>query len=159
LPPGAAEKLARGVFAPGAPAPAPAHDLTAAVAGLGDAIAVRGYDLSAPDVAAGGAIDVTYHFEAKTRIAAGWRLFFHLEGPAGNRNLDHVAVDGLMPLDRWRPGQRIADGQRIDIPAGTPRGVYTLYLGAFKGPTRMKVAPAALSDGRDRMRLLQFTVR
>jgi arylsulfatase A-like enzyme len=159
LPPGAADKLARGVFAPGAPAPAPAHDMTAAGAGLGDAIAVRGYDLSAPDVAAGSAIDVTYHFEAKARIAAGWRLFFHLEGPAGNRNLDHVAVDGLMPLDRWRPGQRIADRQRIDVPVGTPRGVYTLYLGAFKGPARMKVTPPALNDGKDRLRLLQFTVR
>jgi arylsulfatase A-like enzyme len=162
LPPGAAEKLARSVAAPGAPAPTPGHDLTAVGAGLGDAIAIRGYDLSAPDVAAGDAIDVTTHFVANRRIEPGWRLFFHMEGPGGMRNLDHVAVDGLMPLDRWRPGQRIADRQRVAIPAGTPRGVYTIYVGAYNSRlagARMKVTPAALGDGRDRLRLLQFTVR
>jgi arylsulfatase A-like enzyme len=159
LPQGAAEKMARDVAAPGKHAPVPKYDLTVAGARLGDAIAVRGYDVSASEVAAGDAIDVVTHFVANRRIEPGWRLFFHLEGPAGSRNLDHVAVEGLMPLERWRPGQRIADRLSIPIPAGAPRGVYSLYIGAFKGAARMQVAPPAFSDGKDRMRLLQFTVR
>jgi hypothetical protein len=145
-----------GVHAPGAPRRPPAHS---AAGGAGRRRPVRGYDLSAAEVAAGDSIDVTYHFEARARIAAGWRLFFHLEGPAGKSQPGprrRRRADAARPL---APGQRIADRQRIAIPASTPRGVYTLYVGAFKGPARMKVAPAALSDGKDRLRLLQFTVR
>ena len=91
-------------------------------------------------------------------LAAGWRLFFHLEGPAGYRNLDHVPVDGLMPIDRWRPGQVLRDRQRIPMPPGTPPGTYTLYLGAFRGAERLPVTPAALNDGSNRLRLLSFVV-
>ena len=101
---------------------------------------------------------MTYHFAAGKPLPAGWRLFFHLEGPVGYRNLDHVPVDGLMPLERWRPGQTLRDRQRIPIPAGTPRGTYTLYLGAYRGAERLPVTPASLNDGKDRLRLFSFTV-
>ena len=93
-----------------------------------------------------------------SRSPPGWRLFFHLEGPGGYRNLDHVPVDGLMPIERWRPGQALRDRQRIPIPPGTPRGTYTLYLGAFRGAERLPVTPAALNDGNNRLRLLSFVV-
>jgi arylsulfatase A-like enzyme len=155
LPRGAAETLAQAVTPPGGTAPAPAHPLQAA---LGDAIQVRGYDLSGPTVAAGGTLDVAYHFAAGKRLPAGWRLFFHLEGPSGFRNLDHVPVDGLMPLERWRPGQTVRDRQRIAMPAGTPPGTYTLYVGAYRGAERLPVSPPALNDGNNRLRLLSFAV-
>jgi arylsulfatase A-like enzyme len=159
FPPGAAEKLASAVARPGAPAPAPAHPLDAAI---GDAVAVRGYDLAAPDPIdgrAGAVVDATITFAVKQRLPAGWRLFFHLEGPGGFRNLDHVPVEGLMPVERWRPGQQIRDRQRIAMPAGTPAGSYTLYVGAFKGAERMPVTPAAASDGKNRLRVLTLVVR
>jgi len=156
LPEGAAEKYLRGVTAPGAAAPPPpAHPLQAA---LGDAVLVRGYDLSGGSVVAGGTLDVTAHFAAGKPLPAGWRLFFHLEGPAGYRNLDHVPVEGLMPLERWRTGQIIRDRQRIPIPPGAPPGTYTLYLGAYFGSQRLPVTPASLSDGNNRLRLLSFAV-
>jgi len=119
---------------------------------------VRGFDASANAVPAGGTLEVTYHFTAGKPLPAGWRLFFHLEGPVGYRNLDHVPVDGLMPLERWRPGQSLRDRQRIPIPAGTPGGTYTLYVGAYRGAERLPVTPASLNDGKDRLRLLSFTV-
>ena len=56
-----------------------------------------------------------------------------------------------MPLERWRPGQRIRDQQRIPIFAGAPPGVYTMYVGAFRGDQRLPVDPPALSDGKDRL--------
>jgi lipoteichoic acid synthase len=119
---------------------------------------VRGYDVVTTQVPAGGTLDVTYHFTVGKPLAPGWRLFFHLEGPAGFRNLDHVPVDGLMPIDRWRPGQVLRDRQRIPMPPGTPAGTYTLYLGAFRGAERLPVTPAALNDGNNRLRLLSFVV-
>ena len=155
LPDGAAEKLRQAVTPPGAAGAAPAHPLQAS---LGDAILVRGYDTSAETVPAGGTLEVTYHFVAGKPLPTGWRLFFHLEGPVGYRNLDHVPVDGLMPLERWRPGQALRDRQRIPIPPGTQAGTYTLYVGAYRGPERLPVIPASLSDGKSRLRLLSFTV-
>src|SRR4029453_7049015 len=122
LPAGAAGKLARAVRPPGGAAPAPTHPLQAA---LGDVVRVRGYDASGESVVAGGALEVTVHFEVAKRIPPGWRLFFHLEGPGGFRNLDHVPVEGMMPLERWRPGQTIRDSQRIAMPAGSNPGTYT----------------------------------
>ena len=103
-------------------------------------------------------MDVTVHFGATRAAPPGWRLFFHLEGPAGFRNLDHVPVEGLMPLERWHPGQALRDRQRVPIPAGTPPGTYTLYVGAYRGPDRLPVTPASLADGNNRLRLLSFTV-
>jgi choline-sulfatase len=155
LPGGAADKLAQAVTPPGRAAPPPTHPLQAA---LGDAVFVRGYDVSATNVVAGGTLDVTYHFAAGKPVPPGWLLFFHLEGPAGYRNLDHVPVEGLMPIERWRRGQQLRDRQRIPIPPGTPAGTYTLYLGAFRGAERLPVTPAALNDGNNRLRLFSFSV-
>ncbi|HMF43949.1 MAG TPA: sulfatase-like hydrolase/transferase [Polyangia bacterium] len=155
LPSGAARTLAEAVTPPGRAAPPPGHPLQGA---LGGAILVRGYDLSTLNVPAGGALDVTVHFAAATRIAPGWRLFFHLEGPAGYRNLDHVPVEGLMPVERWRPGQELRDRLHVPVPPGTPAGTYTLYIGAYHGGQRLPVTPPALADGNNRLRLLSFTV-
>jgi arylsulfatase A-like enzyme len=155
LPPGAAAKLSAGVTPPGVAAPTPSHPVDAS---LGDAIAVRGYDASATAVRAGQAVEETTYFAVKARIEGGWRLLFHLEGPSTFRNLDHVPIDGLMPLERWRPGQQIRDRLTITVPAGSPAGVYTLFVGAFRRGVRMRAAPPVATDGRDRIRLLQLTV-
>ncbi len=155
LPPGAAAALAAGVTPPGALAPSPASPLDA---NLGDAVTVRGYDLSATEVRAGTTVEVTTTFSVKRRPDAGWRLFFHLDGPTGTRNLDHVPVEGFMPLERWRPGQQIRDRLQITVPPGTPPGLYSLYLGAVRRGERMPVTPVALTDGKDRLRVLSFKV-
>ncbi len=99
------------------------------------------------------------HFTATARVPSEWRLFFHLEGPGGFRNLDHVPVDGLMPLERWRPGQQIRDRLRFTLPADSPPGSYTLFVGAFRGRDRMPLVPASLGDAANRLRLLTFSVR
>jgi arylsulfatase A-like enzyme len=156
FPPGAAAKMAAGVTPPGRPSPSPSRALDAR---LGDAIEVRGYDLSAPAARPGDTVEVVTHFAALRRLGKGWRMFFHLEGPAVSRNLDHEPVEGLMPLERWRPGQQIRDRFRVTLPAGAPAGVYTLYLGVYKAGQRLPVTPAALGDGHDRLRLLQIAVR
>ncbi len=134
FPPGAAAKMAADVTPPGRPAPAPSHPLDAR---LGDAMAVRGYDLSAAEVRPGDTIEAVVHFAVQRRLGKGWRMFFHLEGPfGGTRNLDHVPVDGLMPIERWRPGQQIRDRFKIRMPAGSP-----------PGSTRSTSAPSAPPSG------------
>ena len=154
LPVGYGEKIAAGVSAPGAPAPAPSHALGGRI---GDVLRVTGYDLSSPEVARGGDAELTVYFESLAPVPPGWRPFFHLDGPGGSfRNLDHAPVDGAYPLERWRPGQHIRDRQRIGFFG--PPGLYTIYVGLFKGGARMPVAPPEASDGKDRLRVTTVRV-
>ena len=156
LPPGYAEKVARGILAPAAPDP---HPPIALGADIGDQIRVIGAEIAPAEVARGGEVTVTIYFQSKQRLADRWRLFFHLDGPGGFRNLDHIPVDGLLPVERWRPGQRIRDVQRIFIPPTSPPGTYTFSVGAFRHADRLKVTPARLTDGQDRLRVGTFVVK
>ncbi len=156
LPAGVTEKMARGVTAPGVTPPRPAHAVNAM---LGDQIEVRGYDVEPEVTVPGGEVVVTTHFTAKKRLSGGWRLFFHVEGPGGFRNMDHVPVEGLMPLDRWRPGQGIRDTWRIPIPLGGPRGTYGLFIGAFRAGENLAVTPKTAADPAGRLRLGTFVVK
>ena len=157
LPAGYADKLARGLIPAGAAAPQPQFKLDAMI---NDQVHVLGYDLAPTSLATGAEVKVTYYFESKKRLADGWRMFFHLDGPGGSfRNLDHIPVDGLLPVESWHPGQRIRDQQVFLMPMGSTPGAYTLYLGAFKGGGRLKVTPPALTDGHDRLKLGTFVVR
>src|SRR5581483_9156660 len=158
LPPGFAEKMAFGIIPPGAPDPAPAIHLGAT---LGDELAIPGADITPAEVARGGEVTVVTYFDVRKRLPPPWRLFFHLDGPGGFRNLDHVPVDGLLPAERWRPGQRIRDRQHIAIAPSMPPGRYTLSLGAYRSGSaaRLPVAPRALTDGHDRLTLGTFVVR
>jgi lipoteichoic acid synthase len=154
------EKLAQGVFPYAAKAPAPTHP---ADVRLGTAVRFAGYDLTPASVerkaGEGGEIEVVYHFDVRERIPAGYRPFFHLDGPSGVINVDHAPLDGAYPVERWRPGQRIRDRQRIVIPAGLPAGSYTIHVGLFRGGDRLPVFPSEASDGRSRLRVVTFSVR
>jgi choline-sulfatase len=156
FPPKFAERIAAGLTAPGAPARAPAHPLDAR---LGDSVRFLGYDLASASVARGSEVEIVYHFEVLTPMPEGWRLFVHLDGPAGFRNLDHVPLDGLYPLDRWRPGQRIRDRQHIVFPSTQPPGTYTISLGFFRRNERMPVTPAQASDGANRLKVATIQVQ
>jgi choline-sulfatase len=151
LPPGYADKIAFGLDKS---APAQALD-----AHLGEQLRVLGYDLAPPTVHRGETATLVTYFELERRLPPGFRLFFHLEGPAGFRNLDHVPVEGAYPLERWRPGQRIRDRLPITFTGAMPPGTYTVYIGLFKGNQRAPVTPASASDGRDRLRLATIVVQ
>jgi arylsulfatase A-like enzyme len=151
LPTGYAEKIAFGLANPSPPG----HALDAHI---GPAMRVLGYDLSPPTVRRGGSVELVTHFQLEGKLGPGWRLFFHLEGPGGFRNLDHAPVEGAYPMERWRPGQHIRDRQHIAFTSATPPGIYTLYLGLFKGGERQPITPTSASDGRDRLRLASITV-
>jgi arylsulfatase A-like enzyme len=152
LPPGYADKIAFGLQADAAP---PAHPLEAHI---GEHLRVLGYDLSSTRVRRGESAVLVTHFELQGRLPPGWKLFFHLEGPGGFRNLDHIPVEGTYPLERWRPGQRIRDRVSITFTQTMPAGVYSVYLGLFKGKDRAPVTPAAVSEGQNRLRLATLAV-
>jgi arylsulfatase A-like enzyme len=155
LPSGFQEKLATGVTPAGRAAPAPAWPKEGRI---GDVLGYVGHDVSTGDVARGQPVEITHHFQVLRAVPAGWRLFFHLDGPAF-MNLDHEPVGGAHPLARWQPGQRIRDQHAFTIDPGSPPGRYSLYVGLWRGGERMPVTPPALDDGQQRLRVLQWDVK
>jgi arylsulfatase A-like enzyme len=154
LPPGYADKIAFGL--PGQNPPPPAQPLDAR---LGEHLRVLGYDLEPQTLPRGETATLVTHFELGGRLEPGWKLFFHLDGPGGFRNLDHVPVEGAYPMERWRAGQRIRDRLSITFTQAMPPGAYTVFVGLFKGSARAPITPASSGDGRDRLRLATITVQ
>ncbi|MEO7729751.1 MAG: sulfatase-like hydrolase/transferase, partial [Kofleriaceae bacterium] len=140
VPAGAAEALL-----PGKPA------ITAPLdAELGDEVHLLAVEAAnaAPDPAIGGRIRpgdtvaLTWTFEARGRIAPGWRMFVHVEGP--NKlffNGDHRPP---RPFEWWRAGQYIRYTTTVVIPRTAAPGRYLVWAGMFEGNRRAKArAPRA----------------
>ncbi|HWU90821.1 MAG TPA: sulfatase-like hydrolase/transferase, partial [Kofleriaceae bacterium] len=131
VPAGAAEALL-------AARPAIARPLDA---DLGDA--VRLLAVEAPATARPGeAIQLTWTFECRARVEAGWKVFAHAVGPSQGSflNGDHAPA---RPFEWWQPGQFIRYSTTLAIPRGA-HGRYTLWAGLFAGPRRAKAtAPRA----------------
>lgn len=155
LPADVQEKMAHGVFAADAHAPAPTISVDAR---LGESLQVLGVD--APGhVARGQAIEVSFHFKVIQPVEEGWKLFFHLNGPGGVFiNLDHAPVGGAYPVDRWRAAQTIIDRHSFTLPVTAPPGLYQLSMGLWRGAERMPVDPPSRADGEKRLRLFQLQV-
>jgi arylsulfatase A-like enzyme len=127
IPPGAAEALL-----PARPAIAAPLD-----ADLGDAVRLLAVDVPAT-AKPGDSVPLTWTFEARGVVAAGWKLFVHLEGPTRNYvNGDHTPA---RPFEWWKPGQFIRYTTTVTLPRSAPKGRYTVRIGMFKGTTR---APAS----------------
>jgi hypothetical protein len=107
---------------------------------------------------AGADLDITWYFECKKRLSGAWKPFVHVEGP--NRFLgDHDPANGALPISRWKPGQIIADRQKLHVPPGTPPGDYVVYLGIFQGDSRLPLAGAGGADaGENRLRVTTIRV-
>jgi len=157
VPPEAAARLKDSVFAPGAAAPAMAIPLGTK---LGEVVSIVGADVTAGPVHPGTDVEAKILFQCLRPVTGGWRFFFHLLGPNGTfRNLDHVPVDGALPVEAWRKGQRILDRLKISIPAGMPAGEYHIILGLYRGPERLPVTPLGASDGNKAARIGAFHVQ
>jgi RNA polymerase sigma-70 factor (ECF subfamily) len=156
LPPtqGSAFESSEFVTPAGVAPPPPSHVVEGR---FGEQVRLLGYDLAQAQVARGGALEVTLHFEVLAPLE-GWRLLCHLVGPGGFTNVDHAPVRGAYPVARWRAGQTIRDRFSIKIPPTLAPGVYTLLTGFWAGRDRLAISPATSDDGEHRLRVLTFTV-
>lgn len=107
---------------------------------------VRLLAVDAPKAAhPGEPIEVTWTFEARGRVAAGWKLFVHVVGPGKQflANADHAPA---RPFEWWKPGDLVRYKSTIVVPRAGP-GRYTLWVGMFRGDDRAKAsAPRATVD-------------
>ncbi|MBV9121585.1 MAG: hypothetical protein JOZ39_12825, partial [Chloroflexi bacterium] len=77
---------------------------------------------------------------------APYTTFVHLTGssPAPLAQMDGDAVEGLLPVTRWRPGDVINDERQVDVPAG----ITQIALGFYDPTNPIARVPAIDSSGR-----------
>lgn len=147
-------------------APKPKYVLNA---NFGDNIKLIGMDLSSDKVRAGETMTVTYYWECLKETPGEWKVFVHLELPAGKRMiLDHHPMGELYPIRIWKKGDIVKDVQRFAVAADAKSGSATLWAGLFNeaiyreqgGGDRMKLVnkDKVPNDGSSRVRAVQFQV-
>lgn len=118
-------------------------------------VELLGYDLKLPHetyVGAGEAFTLTWYFRTLRRIPSGYRLFVHIDGNGQRIHGDHDPVSGKYPVQLWEAGDIITDEQRIDVPASSRAGDYTIYMGFYSGDTRLPIQRGP-NAGEDRARV------
>jgi hypothetical protein len=90
----------------------------------------------------GESVALTWTFEARGRVAPGWRMFVHLEGP--NRTFVNGDHRPARPFEWWRAGQYIRYTTTVVVPRTATPGRYVVWAGMFEGKRRAKArAPRA----------------
>ncbi|MBK9030418.1 MAG: sulfatase [Myxococcales bacterium] len=110
---------------------------------FGDQVRLLGLDAPA-EVRPGQSVELTFSFEARGRLTGGWKVFVHVEGPAGGRfTADHAPV---RPFDWWRRGQFIRYTITTTVPASAPAGAYDVWMGVWRKADRQPVvAPPGIT--------------
>ncbi len=114
------------------------------------------------EVYKGHEFPVTLHFAVRSDIRGQWKIFIHFDGPGPRFFGDHDPVDGKYGTRHWTKGTYITDP--YVVPAhhtsrvSTPSGVYRVWMGFFRGDTRMTVMEGP-KDNANRVDLGTVRVR
>lgn len=130
-------------------------------ADFGGRVALIGYDLVLPaeqSVGAGQHFEITWYWQVSEPPPRGHEVFVHIDGNGLRLNGDHEPTGGRYPVSRWRPGEIVADSQKLLVPANFRADDYIMYVGWFRGDERLRVLSGP-SDGVDRVRAGLLPVR
>ena len=108
---------------------------------LDDKLEYLGVDVDMDTVTPGKAFTLTHYWRVLAPVGDDWKLFVHLETPDSKKNhlnADHVPIGGKYPLALWKKGEIIRDIHRVSVPQSWPGSEVDIYVGAWKGPLRMK---------------------
>jgi 4-amino-4-deoxy-L-arabinose transferase-like glycosyltransferase len=126
-----------------------------------DRIELLGFDLDLPQqshVGAGESFTLTWYFRSTRKVTSPYRLFVHVDGEGQRIHGDHDPVEGKYPVPLWEPSDVIADRQKIDVPASSHAGEYTIYMGFYSGDTRLPIKQGP-NAGEDRARVGVLQIR
>ncbi|HUQ05200.1 MAG TPA: sulfatase [Kofleriaceae bacterium] len=123
---------------------------------LGPEIRLLSVEMPA-QVKAGETFDITWTFEARGRLDAGWRVFVHFEDGRNSRFTgDHAPA---RPFEWWRRGQYIRYTTPATVPPGAAAGTYGLWTGLWRKNARRPVkAPQGVQIVENRVRAAQIEV-
>ena len=117
-----------------------------------------GYDLEPQPAEAGRPLAVTLYWRAERAPAMRYHAFVHLGEPAVAQS-DSEPVCGRLPTDQWQRGQIVADRHVLDVPAGTPPGLYSLTAGLWDPDAGRRLPPDAGNNGQDAVLLGELQVQ
>jgi hypothetical protein len=125
-----------------------------------DHIELLGYSVSAQHdaVGAGESFTLTWYFKCTKKLASTYRIFVHVDGEGNRIHGDHDPVENAYPVTLWEPGDIVVDEQKIDVPASSHAGEYSILMGFYSGDTRLpiRLGPNA---GEDRARVGVLRIR
>jgi len=100
---------------------------------LGEAVALRGYDCLPGAAHPGDTLPISLYWEALHPLEAEYHTFVHLLDATGQKVAQSDRQPGgvYYPTMLWRPGERLRDDHRLEIPAEVPAGVYHLLAGMY----------------------------
>lgn len=127
---------------------------------LGETIHLRGYSLSAEQLAPGDVLILTLYWETTEEIAQRYTVFAHLLDPEGQlqAQMDSEPQGGTLPTTAWPVGERIADNYAIALPGEAPPGTYTLQAGMYpvgRGSDRLPVRDGESGEPQGGAAILQ----
>lgn len=96
---------------------------------LGDAVALRGYDVSLARQP-GGEMALTLYWQAQQRVAGRFKVFVHLVNEAGQiaAQSDAIPAGGEAPTESWLPREVVVDRHSLRLPGA---GRYRLLVGMY----------------------------
>lgn len=105
-------------------------------------------------VQAGTSLAVDLHWQAEERLDVAYTVFVHLVGgynPATGGPVwaqdDRWPLAGGHPTTRWLPGQVVVDRHVVDVPVGTPPGIYQVHVGLYDALTGERLSVADADQG------------
>lgn len=97
---------------------------------MGGGVALAGVEVSPDTIELGDEAEITADFAVLKAPGPGWSLGARLLAPDGSwLALDHPAVWGAWPVERWETGTRVRDRFWAHIPDDAPAGAWQLWLG------------------------------
>jgi hypothetical protein len=109
-------------------------------ADLDGKVVYLGLDVDHVPIEPGKDVTLTHYWKLVSSPGHDWKTFTHLNG--GNKsfvNADHTPVKGKYPVNSWKAGEIIRDQHTIRLPQGWPAPSVEVYVGLWRGTTRMTV--------------------
>lgn len=114
-----------------------------------------GWEVEPASVEVGTEFALTLFWEVLEETDERWQIFVHLDVGGQRQNLDHEAIDGGYPTQRWRQGDIIRDRVPATLETHMPPGNVEVFLGFWKGEDRLPVSDPGsgqvMDDGRLRV--------
>jgi len=101
---------------------------------LAGVITLSGYELSPYSPHPGQELQVSLHWEAQQPIGAVYHSFIHLLDSSGQKVVQSDRQPGgvYYPTTLWQPGESLRDDHTLNLPHGTPPGVYRMLVGMYR---------------------------
>jgi hypothetical protein len=127
--------------------PQPAYPLEGE---FGGELQLLGYDLNVQPVLSGNPLVVTLYWQVLRPPSSDRFVYVRLVDLQGRiwASADSPPVMGFWLPSRWEPGMVIEDAQALEIPPGTPPGLYHLEVGLYEPATGQVMAAGGQPVGQ-----------